>query len=72
MIQKSTHAVPRMDLGVAFHEYTMSKVRLIADAVLPILPVAKEAATMSVTKRKNLTIPETKHANGATYNRIEL
>jgi len=72
MIQKSTHAVPRMDLGVAFHEYTMSKVRLIADAVLPILPVAKEAATMSVTKRKNLTIPETKHANGATYNRVEL
>jgi len=72
MIQKSTHAVPRMDLGVAFHEYTMSKVRLIADAVLPILGVAKEAATMSVTKRKNLTIPATKHANGATYNRVEL
>lgn len=72
MIQKSTHAVPRMDLGVAFHEYSPTKARYIADAVLPILGVAKEAATMSVTKRRNLTIPETKHANGATYNRVDL
>jgi len=72
MIQKSTHATPRMDLGVAFKEYTTSKMRFIADQILPIFGVAKEAATMSVTKRKNLTIPETKHANGGTFNRVEL
>lgn len=72
MIQKSTHATPRADLGVAFQEYSPRRARYIANAVLPRLGVAKEAATISVTKRKNLTIPETKHANGATYNRIEL
>jgi len=61
-----------MDLGVAFHEYTTSKMRFIGDEILPTFGVAKEAATMSVTKRRNLTIPETKRANGATANRIEL
>ena len=72
MIQKSTHAVPRADLGVAFHEYSPLRARYIAGDILPILNVGKEAATISVTKRKNLTIPETRHANGAVYNRIEL
>ena len=72
MIQKSTHAVPRADLGVAFHEYSPRRARYIAREILPILNVGKEAATISVTKRKNLTIPETKHANGAVYNRVEL
>jgi len=72
MIQKSTHAVPRADLGVAYHEYSPTRVRFIASDILPSLPVGLEAATISVTKRKNLTIPETKHANGAAYNRIEL
>lgn len=72
MIQKSTHAVPRADLGVAFHEYSPTKARYIADLILPRLGVRKEAATISVTKRKNLTIPDTKHANGAAYNRVEL
>lgn len=72
MIQKSTHAVPRADLGVAFHEYSPLRARYIARDILPTLGVGKEAATISVTKRKNLTIPDTKHANGAAYNRVEL
>jgi hypothetical protein len=72
MIQKSTHATPRMDLGVAFHEYSPTRARFIADDILPVFPTAKEAATLSVVKRKTLTIPETKHADGATYNRIAL
>ncbi|MBA7609799.1 hypothetical protein ES703_16993 [subsurface metagenome] len=72
MIQKSTHAVPRADLGVAFHEYSPRRARYIAREILPILNVGKEAATISVTKRKNLTIPDTKHANGAVFNRVEL
>lgn len=72
MIQKSTHATPRADLGVAFHEYSPRRARYIAREILPVLPLGKEAATISVTKRKNLTIPQTKHANGATYNRVEL
>lgn len=72
MIQKSTHAVPRADLGIAFHEYSPTRARYIGRDILPILKVGKEAATISVTQRKNLTIPETKHANGAAYNRVEL
>lgn len=72
MIQKATHATPRMDLGVAFSEYSVSKMRFIADDILPQLPVAKKAATLSVTKRKNLTVPNIKRANGSTYNRVEL
>lgn len=72
MIQKGTHATPRMDLGVAFSEYSVNKMRFIADLILPPLPVAKKAATLSVTKRKNLTIPNIKRANGSTYNRVEL
>lgn len=72
MIQKSTHATPRMDLGVAFHEYVIDRMRFIADAILPQRNVRKKAATLSVTKRKNLTVPDVNHANGATFGRIEL
>lgn len=71
MIQKSTHAIPRMDLGEAFHEFSAEDMRFIALDILPKKPLGKKAATMSVTKRKNLTIEETKRANGSTYNRIE-
>jgi len=72
MIQKSTHATPREELGVAFHEYTTNRMRFIADQILPVCGVRKKAATLSVTKRKNLTVPETAHANGATFNRVDL
>jgi hypothetical protein len=61
-----------MDLGVAFHEYSPERMRFIADQILPVKPVAKEASTLSVIKRKNLTMPETKHADGAVYNRVVL
>jgi hypothetical protein len=72
MIQPGTHATPRMDLGQAFHEYMMEGVRFIADAIFPQRAVAKKAATLKVTKRKNLDVPNIKHANGSTYNRITL
>ncbi|MDK1104116.1 MAG: hypothetical protein QGD93_10960 [Actinomycetota bacterium] len=72
MIQKETHAIPREDLGEAFKEYDIPGVRFIADQVLPELGVAQQAATISVTKRKNLTIPNVDHANGAAYDRVAL
>jgi hypothetical protein len=46
--------------------------RFIADQILPLFPSAKEASTLSVIKRKNITAPETKHADGAVYNRVAL
>jgi hypothetical protein len=61
-----------MDLGVAFQEYQPERFKFIADRVLPKYGVAKESATLSVLQRENTNIPETKHANGAGYNRVDL
>jgi hypothetical protein len=61
-----------MDLGVAFQEYQPERFKFIADRVLPKYGVAKESATLSVLQRENTNIPETKHANGAAYNRVDL
>jgi hypothetical protein len=72
MIQKSNHAVPREDLGEAFREFEVDGMRMIADTVLPQRGVRQKAATLSVTKRENLTIPNVDRANGGTYNRVSL
>lgn len=69
-IQQATYAVPRADLGEAIHEFNVSDVGLIADDVLPIMQVQKKAATMSVVTRENMKRVDTKHANGAAYNRV--
>jgi hypothetical protein len=72
MIQQATRAVPRLDLGVAFHEYDPSTDGFIADQVLPPLPVEKKAATLSVITRENRKVPNVNHANGGTFNRVVL
>ena len=72
MIQQATRAVPRMDLGVAFHEFDPSKEGFIADQILPPLPVQKKAAKLSVITRENLKVAEVDHANGAAFNRVVL
>ena len=71
-IQHATYAVPRMDLGLAFHEYDPSVDGFVATRVLPTMPVAKEAATMAVITRENLKRADAKHANGAAFNRVNL
>lgn len=72
MIQPGTHATPRMDLGIAFQEYSFTRIRLIAMLVLPKLKLGKQAATIKVTKRKNARIPNVDHADGANYRRVHL
>lgn len=72
MIQPGTHATPRMDLGEAFHEYETSQIQFVGDRIFPQRSVNKKAATLKVTKRKNLDIPNIKHANGSTFNRVTL
>lgn len=72
MIQQATHAVPRADLGVAFHEFDPALAGFIATRILPIKGVAKKAATMSVIIRENLKRADTNLANGSAYNRINL
>ena len=71
-IQQETHAVPRADLGVAFHEFDPALTGLVATRILPIKGVAKKAATLSVITRENMKRADTKLANGAAYNRINL
>jgi len=71
-IQHETYAVPREDLGVAFHEYDPLLAGFIATRVLPIAGVAKKAATMSVITRENLKRADARRANGAAFNRITL
>lgn len=72
MIQQATHAVPRADLGVAFHEFDPALAGFIATRILPIKGVAKKAATMSVITRENMKRADAKRANGAAFNRINL
>jgi len=72
MIQHDTYAVPRADLGVAFHEYDPTLAGFAWPLVLPIKGVAKKAATISVITRENLKRTDSKLSKGSAYNRINL
>jgi hypothetical protein len=72
MIQQATRSTPRADLGVAFHEFTPDGMTFVAEEVLPVLNVAKEAATISVITRENARTVDNKHANGAGFGRVHL
>lgn len=72
MIQQGTRSTPRADLGVAFHEFSPDGMNFVAEQVLPVLDVAKEAATISVITRENARTVENRHANGATFPRVHL
>ena len=71
-IQQTTRATPREQLGVAFHEYTPEGMNFVATQILPEKPVAKKAAYLPVITRENMKRAETKHANGAAFNRVTL
>jgi len=71
-IQQSTRSVPREDLGVAFHEYNPGTEGFVADIALPPIPVGLKAATMGVITRENLKRADSNHANGASFNRVNL
>lgn len=72
MIQQATRSTPRLDLGVAFHEFDQSAEGFVADMVLPPLPVQKKDGTLSVIVRENLKVPNADHANGGTFQRVNL
>ncbi len=71
-IQQATRAIPRDDLGMAFHEFDPTLAGFIATLILPVKDVAKMAATMSVIIRENMKRVETKMSNGSAYPRINL
>lgn len=71
-IQQATHATPRADLGVAFHEFKTDEMVFAAEQALPVLDVPKEASTIGVVTRENARLVDNKHANGGTFGRINL
>lgn len=72
MIRYATYAVPRADLGEIIREHDFSTEGFIAGLVLPEREVAKEAATLPVSRRENLKRADAKHKNGAAFNRINI
>ena len=68
----SGYAIPRADLGEAFHEFSPDGQTFIAEQIFPVRGVIKKAAALSVITRKNLKRSDTKHANGSAYGRINL
>jgi hypothetical protein len=72
MIQQGTRSTPRLDLGIAFHEFTPEGMTFAAERALPTLDVAKEAATIGVITRENARTTDNKHTNGAAYGRVHL
>jgi len=72
MIQQTTYAVPREDLGEALHEYNPASDGFIAQEILPVRVVKKKAATVSVVIRENLKRADAIHANGSAFHRITM
>jgi hypothetical protein len=72
MIQQGTRSTPRLDLGIAFHEFTTEGMTFAAELALPTLDVAKEAGTLGVITRENARTVDNKHANGAAFGRVHL
>lgn len=71
-IQHTTYATPREDLGIAFHEFDVMGNNLVAEQVLPEIPVMKKAATLSVITRENMKLADTQHTNGSAFARVNL
>ena len=71
-VQTAAYAVPRADLGEAFHEFVPEGQKFIADLILPPREVLKKAATLSVITRENMKRADTKHSNGGVFNRINM
>jgi len=71
-VQYTSYAIPRADLGEAFHEFQPDGQQFIAEEIFPVRPVTKKAASLSVITRKNMKRANTKHAKGAAFSRIDL
>ena len=70
MLNYGTYATPRADLGAAIQEFRDSQIAYIGLRLLPILRMAKQAATVSVVTRESMmTRVDTKRAPGGAYNR---
>lgn len=71
-VNYTSYATPRADLGEVFREFSPEGQRFIAEEIFPVRPVVKKAAYIPVITRENLKRTDTKHANGAAFNRINM
>lgn len=71
-IQATSYSTPREDLGVALHQFYPEGQDFAADKILPVLPVAKKAANLSVIRRENFKRVDVNVGNGGSYPRIGL
>jgi hypothetical protein len=69
MIQATSYAVVRDDLGEAVREANLSAEGCIATQILPVRKTKKKAAAIPVISRENMKRSDAKHANGAAFNR---
>lgn len=70
-VRYDTYAVPRGDLREAIREYDIKAQQFIGIQALPIVPVQKKAATVSVHTRESiLKRASAKRAKGSAANRI--
>lgn len=73
MIQTSSYAIPRLDLGMAFMEYVIRRTKMIATEVLAIQKTSRQASTFpKITRESLLKRAKTKRAMGGAYNRIDM
>jgi len=73
MPRYDTYGSSRADLGVPFREFDPNLIEAIAPQILPVVPVTKQAATMSViTRESTLKRVDVKRAANGAYNRIEI
>jgi hypothetical protein len=70
-INYGTYAVPRLDLGMAFEEYSTSLADFIAPKVLPTFRSNRKSATYSALTAKDIIQDnDAARAPGGNYNRI--
>ena len=72
MINYTSYAIPRGDLGEVIREHDFSADGFVAEQVLPVRTVMKKSAYVPVVSRENLKRADSKHKNGSAYNRINL
>lgn len=74
MVQYSgTYATPRLDLGIAFHEFTSEPDEFVATEILPEAPVGRQAASYpNITREQAASSADTKRQAGGGYNRVTM
>jgi hypothetical protein len=73
MVQQSSYAVPRADLGEAISEYEGANADMfVGTGILPVLDVVRKDGTLPRIPRENTKRSTATHANGGNFNRVTM